>query len=165
MSGLSSPSLGLPSCIRVVYTPRLLLVRVKRWLTTPLFFPVAYVFAAILGTLPIAVFVVFLTTVPIIALFLIRIWAVAVLLLFVLWFGLYRYLVYEILYLRLKNWGLFYNSAVCSPLTSEIPTIRIVRLRSGKRDGPIECELINEPLAEASFEALSYVWGTTARRT
>ncbi|XPS72424.1 hypothetical protein M3J07_004576 [Ascochyta lentis] len=87
-------------------------------------------------------------------------WAVAVLLLFILWLGLYRLPIYEIIYPRLRNWISSHNSAVYSPLTRETPTIRVVQLRPGGTYDRIECDLVSEPLAEASFEALSYVWGT-----
>lgn len=53
---------------------------------------------------------------PVIAVVAAGIWALVVLSLFCLWFGLYRYPVYEVIYPRLRRWILRHNSEVYSGL-------------------------------------------------
>lgn len=123
-------------------------------------FPFIYTFVTVFGLILTATTASLLIILPLIAIAIIGTWIVAVLILFVLWFGFYRYPVYEVFCPRLKQWILKHNSVVYSPIISEVATIRVVRLKPGNRGDPIECDLIHQPLAELSFEALSYVWGT-----
>lgn len=93
--------------------------------------PLAYVIVAMFGILLPLTIVIVIITLAILAAVVIGIWAISVLLLFILWFGLYRYSMYEILYPRLKNRNLRRNSVVCLHLTMETPTICLVRLKPG----------------------------------
>ncbi|OAL45898.1 HET-domain-containing protein, partial [Pyrenochaeta sp. DS3sAY3a] len=53
------------------------------------------------------------------------------------------------------------NSKVYRKLPQENQIIRIVRLKAGKAGDKIRCDLVEGPLANLHFEALSYVWGVT----
>lgn len=123
-------------------------------------FPVAYALVGVCGVFFAAVTAAILVTLPVLAVAIIGSWALAVLLFFILWLGLYRWPVYEVVRPALLDWMLKHNAGAYSPLAPQAPAIRVVRLKAGRRDDRIECDLISRPLAEAEFEALSYVWGT-----
>lgn len=82
---------------------------------------------------------------------------------FFLWFALCRYPVFEIIYPRLKNRMLVENAKVYSTLPEGPPRIRAMRLRPGRCEEEIICDLIEGPLSFVEFEALSYVWGVSLR--
>jgi hypothetical protein len=82
-------------------------------------------------------------------------------LLFLLWFALYRYPIFDIVYLRVRTKMLVNNSRIYARIPSNTSTIRVVRLKSGNKGDGISCELIIGPLSDMRYEALSYVWGTS----
>lgn len=102
-----------------------------------------------------------LITLPIIAFVVIGIWAFFILGLFLLWFFLYRYPIFEVIYPRLRKRMFENNSKVYSKLPQENQIIRVVRLKAGKAGDKIHCDLVEGPLGNLHFEALSYVWGVT----
>lgn len=82
---------------------------------------------------------------------------------FFLSFAFYRYPVFEIIYPRLKNKMLAKNAQVYSDISKGPPRIRVLRLRPGRYEEEITCDLIEGPLSFSEFEALSYVWGVSLR--
>jgi hypothetical protein len=82
-------------------------------------------------------------------------------LLFLLWFALYRYPIFDIVYLRVRTKMIVNNSRIYAKIPSNTSTVRVVRLKSGNKGDRISCELITGPLPDMRYEALSYVWGTS----
>ena len=84
---------------------------------------------------------------------------------FLVWFSLYRYPVFDILYPRLRSRMLQHNGRVYGSLPNSGAhtdhCIRVVRLKPGIGSQSLECDLVAETLSDASFEALSYVWGVS----
>ncbi|KAI9151566.1 Heterokaryon incompatibility protein [Paramyrothecium foliicola] len=125
-------------------------------------FPLGYWSLLMLLLLPTVAFALVLMVV-IVLFFLVFLgaWAACVFSVFLIWLLVYRYPVYEILYPRLRRWILNHNSKLYSPLSPPTAIIRVVRLKKGRPNEVLECDLLSTPLVEAEFEALSYVWGTT----
>ncbi|EUC36103.1 hypothetical protein COCCADRAFT_2831 [Bipolaris zeicola 26-R-13] len=55
------------------------------------------------------------------------------------------------------------NAQVYSDISKGPPRIRVLRLRPGRYEEEITCDLIEGPLSFSEFEALSYVWGVSLR--
>lgn len=90
-------------------------------------------------------------------------WLVVMLGSFALWACIYRYPFFDVALPRVRTRVLVQNARIYSPLPLELPMIRLVRIKAGRKGDPIDCELVVTSLAMASFEALSYVWGVTIR--
>ena len=125
------------------------------------FSPILWSLIALISVVLLIPFLALMTALSLFAFAFIGIWTVFVVLLFISWFGLHRYPIYEILYPKIRRWMQAQNSGVYSALPRQITNIRTIRLKRGEAREPIECDLVTEPLSGATFEALSYVWGTT----
>ncbi|EOA86522.1 hypothetical protein ACJQWK_08803 [Exserohilum turcicum] len=124
-------------------------------------YPLGYTLVAMALLLIIPTFIAVIVVLPIFAVLVLGLWAICVVALFLLWLTLYRYPVFELIYPRLRRRILLNNSHVYSGLPRDAPSIRILRLKPGTKSEKIQCELIEGPLSELQFEALSYVWGVT----
>ena len=124
-------------------------------------YPIGYLLGAFAILLALALLVTSAIVLPIIAVVFLGAWAFCVLAVFLLWLALYRYPAFEVIYPRLRQWQLHNNAKVYSGLPKDLPSIRILRLKPGAEDEEIECALVDGPLSQMDFEALSYVWGVS----
>jgi hypothetical protein len=126
-------------------------------------YPIGYFMGGLGLVLALVLLVAVGIVLPVITAVIIGFWATSVFMIFVLWLAFYRYPVFEIIYPRLRTKILFNNARVYSKLPGSPPSIRLLRLQPGSAMQQIVCDLVDGPLSDMEFEALSYVWGVALR--